>query len=116
MRDQLTRRDTLRILLGLAAALSPLAALTRPALAKPEGWVAGTVKFFDASRGFGFIVADDGAGDVLLLTRCLRSSAYENAHEGARIECLTRKTSKGRHVLRVLRLDQPPGLIANVLV
>ncbi len=109
MRNKLTRRDVLRTLLGLAAAISPVAVLTRPALAKAEGWVAGTVKFFDARRGYGFIVADDGADDVLLHITCLRASGYESAPEGARIECVALHRARGRQAFRVLSLGRAPG-------
>ena len=108
MRSQLNRRDVLRTVLGLAAALSPLATLPRPAFAKPEGWVAGTVEFCDARKGFGYIAADDGAGDVLLPIPCLRASGYERAQVGARIECVVRQDSRGRQAMRVVNLEGPP--------
>jgi cold shock CspA family protein len=107
MRSELNRRDVLRALLGLAAALSPLAALARPAFAKPEGWVAGTVAFFDERKGFGYVAADDGAGDVLLHIACLRASGYQSVQVGARLECVARQASRGRQAMRVLRLERP---------
>ena len=36
--------------------------------------VAGRVKFYDSSKGFGFFVADDDQGDVLVHISCLRAS------------------------------------------
>ena len=34
--------------------------------------VAGAIKWFDASKGYGFIVPDNGLGDILLHVTCLR--------------------------------------------
>ena len=49
--------------------------------------IAGTIKWFDVSKGFGFIVPDDGTPDVLLHVTCLRRDGYQTAYEGARIVC-----------------------------
>ena len=47
--------------------------------------VAGAIKWFDASKGYGFIVPDSGAPDVLLHVTCLRRDGFQTAYEGARI-------------------------------
>ena len=39
--------------------------------------VAGRIKWFDVSKGFGFIVPDDGAPDILLHVTCLRRDGYQ---------------------------------------
>jgi CspA family cold shock protein len=49
--------------------------------------ISGTIKWFDVSKGFGFIVPDDGSPDVLLHVTCLRRDGYQTAYEGARIVC-----------------------------
>ena len=46
--------------------------------------VAGVIKWFDASKGFGFIVPDNGLGDILLHVTCLRAGGFQTAYEGAR--------------------------------
>ncbi|PPJ40650.1 cold shock domain-containing protein, partial [Pseudoxanthomonas sp. KAs_5_3] len=47
--------------------------------------VSGAIKWFDAGKGFGFIVPDNGMADVLLHVTCLRRDGYQTAYEGARI-------------------------------
>src|SRR5690606_19484343 len=47
--------------------------------------IAGAIKWFDAGKGFGFIVPDAGGPDVLLHVTCLRRDGYQTAYEGARI-------------------------------
>ena len=57
--------------------------------------VAGAIKWFDASKGYGFIVPDNGLGDILLHVTCLRAGGYQTAYEGARIHCQVMKRPKG---------------------
>ena len=45
--------------------------------------VVGSIKWFDVSKGFGFIVPDDGRPDVLLHVTCLRRDGYQTAYEGS---------------------------------
>ena len=47
----------------------------------------GVIKWFDVSKGFGFIVPDNGLPDVLLHVTCLRRDGFQTAYEGARIVC-----------------------------
>ena len=47
--------------------------------------VAGMIKWFDASKGYGFIIPDGGGEDVLLHVTCLRAGGFQTAYEGARI-------------------------------
>ena len=58
--------------------------------------IAGSIKWFDASKGYGFIVPDNGLPDVLLHVTCLRAGGYQTAYEGARVHCqvLKRPASK----------------------
>jgi len=67
--------------------------------------VAGTIKWFDISKGFGFIVPDEGTDDVLLHVTCLREDGYQTALEGARIVCEAVKGQKGLQALRIISMD-----------
>jgi len=68
--------------------------------------VAGTIKWFDVSKGFGFIVPDDGSPDVLLHVTCLRRDGYQTAYEGARVVCEAVHRNKGLQAFRVLSMDE----------
>lgn len=68
--------------------------------------VAGRIKWFDVSKGFGFIVPDDGAPDILLHVTCLRRDGYQAASEGARIVVEAVERSRGWQAFRVISLDQ----------
>jgi len=68
--------------------------------------MAGVIKWFDVSKGFGFIVPDNGMADVLLHVTCLRRDGYQTAYEGARIVCEVQERPKGLQAFRVLSMDE----------
>jgi cold shock protein len=68
--------------------------------------VAGAIKWFDASKGYGFIVPDDGSADVLLHVTCLRRDGFQTAYEGARIVCEATQGARGLQAFRIIRMDE----------
>ncbi len=68
--------------------------------------ITGVIKWFDVSKGFGFIVPDNGMGDVLLHVTCLRRDGYQTAYEGARVVCEALARPKGLQAFRVLSMDE----------
>lgn len=80
--------------------------------------VAGSIKWFDVSKGFGFIVPDEDMPDVLLHVTCLRKDGFATVLEGARIVCEAVKRERGWQALRVLSMDndtavQPEDAVAT---
>jgi len=67
--------------------------------------VQGVVKWFDAVKGYGFIVPDDGGGDILLHFSVLREVGRRTVPEGTTVRCETVTRSKGRQAVRVSTLD-----------
>ncbi|TCT04615.1 cold-shock protein [Aquabacter spiritensis] len=67
--------------------------------------VSGIIKWFDVSKGYGFIVPDGGGPDVLLHVTCLRRDGFQTALEGARVVCEAAKRAKGLQAFRVLSVD-----------
>jgi cold shock protein len=45
----------------------------------------GTVKFFNAQRGFGFIAFDDGSPDVFVHVSAVEQAGMRTLHEGQRV-------------------------------
>jgi CspA family cold shock protein len=68
--------------------------------------VIGAIKWFDASKGYGFIVPDDGTPDVLLHVTCLRRDGFQTAYEGARIVCEASHGARGLQAFRILSMDE----------
>jgi CspA family cold shock protein len=67
--------------------------------------ITGRVKWFDSTRGFGFIVSDDVEGDVLLHFSVLREHGRRSVPEGALIECVPMRQERGLQARRVLSID-----------
>jgi len=76
--------------------------------------IAGTIKWFDVSKGFGFIVPDNGIegvnSDVLLHVTCLRQDGFQTALEGARIVCEAVQGQKGLQALRIISMDDSTAI------
>ena len=72
--------------------------------------ISGHVKWFDAGKGYGFIVPDDpsqtGMKDVLLHVTSLRQTGREHALEGSVILCEVVRRPKGWQVSTVIELDE----------
>ncbi|MCW5729772.1 MAG: CspA family cold shock protein [Alphaproteobacteria bacterium] len=67
--------------------------------------ITGTIKWFNAVKGFGFITPNDGTGDVFLHLSCLRQAGYDSVQEGAAIVCEAVRRPKGLQAVRVVELD-----------
>lgn len=71
--------------------------------------VQGRVKWFDPAKGFGFIVADEIATDILLHANVLRNYGQSSVADGAGIEVRVQRTQRGVQAVEVLRIDPPPA-------
>ena len=70
----------------------------------------GVIKWFDVSKGYGFIVPDNGLPDVLLHVTCLRRDGFQTAYEGARGVCEVLQRPKGLQAFRVLSMDESTAI------
>ncbi|WP_407827480.1 cold-shock protein [Sphingomonas sp.] len=76
--------------------------------------IVGRVKWFDATRGFGFLVSEQVEGDVLLHFSVLREHGRRSVPEGATIECVTVRLDRGLQAKRVLSIDTTTALPPQV--
>ena len=68
--------------------------------------VSGMLKWFDVTRGFGFIVADDPSfGDVLIHFSVLQPHGRRSLPEGARVECLAVRRERGFQASEIVAID-----------
>jgi CspA family cold shock protein len=78
--------------------------------APPPVRISGRVKWFDAGKGYGFIVPDDPSltelKDVLLHVTSLRTSGRESCLEGSQITCDVVRRPKGWQVAEVVLVDE----------
>jgi CspA family cold shock protein len=68
--------------------------------------LAGKIKWFNRTKGFGFIVPNDGGADVFLPLAVLERSGFEEAPDGASVvvECV--HGPKGRAATQIIELDR----------
>ena len=55
----------------------------------------GTVKWFNAQKGFGFISPDDGGADVFVHFSAIESDGYRELRENQRVEFNVKDGDKG---------------------
>jgi len=72
--------------------------------------ISGVIKWFDASKGYGFLVPDNGGEDILLHVTVLRAGGYQTAHEGARVHCQVLRRPKGLQAFQVLSMDESTAI------
>jgi CspA family cold shock protein len=81
--------------------------------------ITGRVKWFDAGKGYGFIVPDDPGQtdlkDVLLHVTSLRNAGREHCLEGSMITCDVVRRPKGWQVAEVVELDESTATPADRL-
>jgi CspA family cold shock protein len=73
----------------------------------------GTMKWFDATRGFGFLVSEQAQGDVLIHFSVLKEHDRRSLPEGAIVECLVAEQSRGLQARKVLSIDLSQAVIAE---
>jgi CspA family cold shock protein len=67
--------------------------------------VTGVVKWFDAVKGYGFIIPEDGRDDVLVHLSCLKQAGRDVLEEGATVVCEAVRRPKGNQAIRVIEVD-----------
>ena len=69
--------------------------------------VTGRVKWFDAAKGFGFVVADEGGPDILLHANVLRNFGQGSVADTSAVELRVQRTERGLQAVEVLSITPP---------
>lgn len=81
--------------------------------------IRGVVKWFDPTKGYGFIIPEGRDGDILVHSTCLKQIGRSTAREGATVECEVVRRSKGLQALRIIDIDDstatPIAAVAPVM-
>lgn len=65
----------------------------------------GKVKWFDTKKGYGFIEADDGSGDVFVHFGDIAGEGYKTLQQGEKVQFEANDTPKGKKASQVRRLE-----------
>jgi CspA family cold shock protein len=58
--------------------------------------ISGTLKFYNAAKGFGFITPEDGSKDVFVHASALEKAGIQSLNEGDKITFTLEDDRKGR--------------------
>jgi cold shock protein len=72
--------------------------------------VDAAVKWFNATKGYGFVELSDGRGDAFLHLKTLREMGRQTLPSGAKIRVVARVGSRGAEVVRVVEVDSRSAL------
>jgi cold shock protein len=64
----------------------------------------GTVKWFNSTKGYGFVTPDDGSPDVFVHFSAIEGTGYRELAEGERVEFDATAGQKGPQATKVRRL------------
>ena len=65
----------------------------------------GTVKFFNAEKGFGFIAPDDGSADVFAHFSAINSGGFRSLEENQRVQFEVQQGPKGLQAANITVLS-----------
>ena len=68
----------------------------------------GTIKFFNAGKGFGFVTPDGGEADIFLPAAALTASGMENVKPGLRVSFEQAPDARGPKVIALKLLEAAP--------
>lgn len=67
----------------------------------------GRVKWYDADRGYGFVVPDGGDRDILVHASCVKASGRTTIPEGAQVSMRVARGDRGLQAVELLDVDSP---------
>jgi CspA family cold shock protein len=69
-----------------------------------EDRIKGTVKWFNGSKGYGFIAPEDGSKDVFVHHSAIEAEGFADLNENDSVEFSIEQGPKGPSAIRVVRL------------
>jgi CspA family cold shock protein len=73
--------------------------------------VSARVKWFDATRGFGFLISDSLDGDILVHFSVLKEHGRRSLPEGALVECIPARLERGLQAKKIISIDTSESVV-----
>lgn len=67
--------------------------------------IIGTVKWFNATKGYGFIGREDGGEDVFVHFSAIQMEGYKRLREGQKVEFEIEEGTKGKQAANVVAAE-----------
>lgn len=71
--------------------------------------VAGHVKWYDAVKGYGFVVPEDGGSDVMVHASCVRAFGRVALCEGSHVRLVATASARGLQAQKLVEVNEPEG-------
>ena len=71
--------------------------------------VAGRVKWYDADKGYGFVIPAEGGPDVMVHAACVRASGMATLDEGAAISLTVIRGDRGLQATEIVSITAQPA-------
>ncbi|MEM1161248.1 MAG: cold shock domain-containing protein [Pseudomonadota bacterium] len=71
-----------------------------------EHVMAGHVKWYDAVKGYGFVVPEDGGSDVMVHASCVRAFGRVALTEGSEIKLVATTGTRGLQAVKLLEVNE----------
>jgi cold shock protein len=92
--------------IGAPGAPSGFDAISESVDRQAEGaTVEAAVKWFNATKGYGFVELSDGRGDAFLHLKALREIGRQTLPSGAKVRVVARTGPRGAEVVRIVDVD-----------
>lgn len=78
----------------------------RTARHEGDGMATGTVKWFNAAKGYGFITPSDGGDDVFAHYSAIEMDGYKTLKEGQQVEYEVQEGPKGPQATHIRALSK----------
>ena len=72
-----------------------------------EKVISGHVKWYDAVKGYGFVVPLTGGSDVMVHASCVRAFGKVALAEGAEVKLVATEGTRGLQAQRLIEVDEP---------
>ena len=76
-------------------------------IVKVSRFMTGRVKWYDAEKGYGFVVPSDGGPDVMVHAACVRAAGLNSLEEGATVSLTVVRGDRGLQATEVVSVEAP---------